>query len=168
MGTVLDSVVKYAPSDLAVLRLREIKEIKSIFLPTAGGPHARFAAQIASFIARITQAKLIAGIIIDPSLPSEEREKQLQWLDKTFEDVDLGEVKLEKKGIEAKSVLVGIIQEANNHDLVIIGSSNEPIWRRLFFGTIPKVVAKQSRSSVMMVKKYEGAILSWFKKFFAG
>ena len=168
MGTVLDSVVKYAPCDLAVLRLRELKELKSIFLPTAGGPHARFAAQVACFIARVTQAKLTAGIVIDPTLPPEDREKQLAWLEKTFEEVDVGEVKLEKRGIEAKSVLVGIIQESNKHDLVIIGSSNEPIWRRMFFGSIPKIVAKQSRSSVMMVKKYEGAILSWFKKFLAG
>ncbi|MFB0519730.1 MAG: amino acid permease [Acidobacteriota bacterium] len=168
MGTVLDSVVKYAPSDIAVLRLREIKELKSIFLPTAGGPHARFAAEIASFIARNTQATLTAGIVIDPALSPEQREKQLEWLDKTFEDVNLGEVKLEKKAIEASSVLVGIIQESSKHDLVIIGSSNEPIWRRLFFGTIPKIVAKQSPTSVMMVKKYEGAILSWFKKFLAG
>ncbi|MDH5405973.1 MAG: universal stress protein, partial [Candidatus Aminicenantes bacterium] len=168
MGTVLDSVVKYAPSDIAVLRLREIKELKSIFLPTAGGPHARFAAEIASFIARNTQATLTAGIVVDPALSPEQREKQLEWVDKTFEDVNLGEVKLEKKAIEAKSVLVGIIQESSKHDLVIIGSSNEPIWRRLFFGAIPKIVAKQSPTSVMMVKKYEGAILSWFKKFFAG
>ena len=168
MGTVLDSVVKYAPSDIAVLRLMEIKELKSIFLPTAGGPHARFAAEIASFIARNTQATLTAGIVVDPALSPEQREKQLEWVDKTFEDVNLGEVKLEKKAIEAKSVLVGIIQESSKHDLVIIGSSNEPIWRRLFFGAIPKIVAKQSPTSVMMVKKYEGAILSWFKKFFAG
>ncbi len=168
MGTVLDSVVKYAPSDLVVVRLREIEELKSIFLPTAGGPHARFAAQIACFIARATGAKLTAGIIIDPTLPADEREKKLEWLEKTFEDVDISEVKLEKKGIEAKSVLVGIIQESNKHDLVIIGSSNEPPWKRLFFGTIPKIVAKQSQSSVMMVKKSEGALVSWFKKFLAG
>ena len=168
MGTVLDSVVKYAPSDLVVVRLREIEELKSIFLPTAGGPHAGFAAQIACFIARATGAKLTAGIVIDPTLPPDEREKKLQWLEKTFEDVDISEVKLEKRGVEAKSVLVGIIQESNKHDLAIIGSSNEPPWRRLFFGTIPEIVAKQSQSSVMMVKKYEGAIVSWFKRFLAG
>ncbi|MFB0518059.1 MAG: hypothetical protein ACETWC_02120, partial [Acidobacteriota bacterium] len=109
-----------------------------------------------------------AGIVVDPALSPEQRAKQMEWLDKTFEDVDLGEVKLDKKAIEAKSVLVGIIQESSKHDLVIIGSSNEPIWLRLFFGTIPKIVAKQSPTSVMMVKKYEGAILSWFKKFLAG
>ena len=67
--------------------------------------------------------------------------------------MDLSEIKLEKRGIEAKSVLVGIVQESNKHDMVIIGSFNEPIWKQLFFGTIPKIVAKQSRNSVIMVKK---------------
>jgi hypothetical protein len=36
----------------------------------------------------------------------------------------------------------------------------------MFLGEIPERVARRSSSSVMVVKKYEGAVKSWIKKLF--
>jgi len=67
-------------------------------------------------------------------------------------DFDLTEIEIRK----AKEVSQGISEEFDkyDHDLVIIGASNEWSIKNVLFGTIPDVVADQSPCSVLMVRRF--------------
>ena len=65
---------------------------------------------------------------------------------------------------QAKSVAGGIARASREYDLVTIGAAKEPWFRRVLFGEIPEKVARYSPTSVLVVKKYEGAIKSKLKR----
>jgi amino acid transporter/nucleotide-binding universal stress UspA family protein len=167
LGRILDPVVRIAPGNVAVVRWRTAEQkYRKILLPTAGGPHARYAAGVAADLARAFKASLTVCYAVGRGATNEEREKAMGWIDKTLEDVSLKGIKLDKKVLESTSVQKAIIDESENHDLVIIGSSNVKPWKKLVFGDIPRKVHLRAPATVMMVRKYEGPARSWLFRFF--
>jgi amino acid transporter/nucleotide-binding universal stress UspA family protein len=166
LGRILDPVVRVAACNVAVVRWRGTKgKLKKLLLPTAGGPHARYAATLAAQLARANDASLTVCYVVPRDAAEAEREAALTWIDKTLEDADLKDVKLKKTLLESNSVERAIIDESKNHDLTIIGASNVKPWKKLVLGDIPRVVHLKSPGPVMMVRKYEGPAKSWLFKF---
>jgi amino acid transporter/nucleotide-binding universal stress UspA family protein len=166
LGRILDPVVRTAPCNVAVVRWRgKEQKLKKILLPTAGGPHARYAAQLAADLARANSALLTVCYVVPMSAGEEEQESAMAWVDKTLEDVDMKGIKVSKELLQSNYVQKAIIDESKNHDLLIIGSSNVQPWKKLVLGDIPRRVHLESESSVMMVRKYEGPAKSWLFRF---
>jgi amino acid transporter/nucleotide-binding universal stress UspA family protein len=169
LGTTLDPLTEKAPCDIAVVKLREIDGIDSIFVPTAGGPHARFAMTLGMEIAKHSGASLVAGTII-PSDATQEREAQANKLiDEMI--LSLGEeisTNVERRIIRSDSIAAALIRESGQHSLTLIGASNESIWGQLRLGSIPENVSRRSSRTVVIVRKYEGHLKSWARRFFAG
>ena len=67
-----------------------------------------------------------------------------------------------------ESVSDGILEEATesegDYDLIVIGASEEWFLRDLLFGSIPDRVANNVSCSVLMVRRYEPAPVSWFRR----
>jgi len=53
---------------------------------------------------------------------------------------------------------------SRDFDLVVIGAAKEPLFRKMLLGEIPEKVARHSPASVLVVKRYEGAVRSLVKK----
>ena len=66
--------------------------------------------------------------------------------------------------MESDSVPAGIAKTAKEYDLIVIGAAKDPLFRKMLFGEIPEKTARFSPTSVLMVKKYEGAVKSILKK----
>jgi nucleotide-binding universal stress UspA family protein len=68
------------------------------------------------------------------------------------------------------SIVEGILAESaqevdqDGYDLIAIGASEEWFLRNLLFGSIPDQVAEGARCSVLMVRKYEPAPVSWVRR----
>ena len=84
-------------------------------------------------------------------------------LEKTFQDLPFSKPP-EKKIIQASSALTGILKEAENYDLVIVGASEEGFIDQFAFGSIPQRIASGAPHSSVMVKGYSGAPEFWFRK----
>ncbi len=169
LGETLDPLTRNAPCDIAVVKLREIDRIESIFVPTAGGPHARFALALGVQIARYSSARLTTGTII-PTAASEERKAQAQ---KLMEEAVSGAdpentIGIERKAIASDSTAAALIKESEGYSLTLIGASNQSIWEQLRLGSIPEMVSRRSPRTVVIVRKYEGPIKSWVRRFFTG
>ena len=163
MGPVLDPIIKDAPCDVLIVRGYDWKEIKSILVPTAGGPNAPIGAKLASTLSLSTGAS-VTGIYVQVGRASSSRmEENRQILEKTFKDLSFKNP-LEKKIIQANSALAGILKEAENYDLVIVGASEEGFIDQFAFGSIPQRIASQAPNSSVMVKGYNGAPEFWFRK----
>ncbi|MDX1578486.1 MAG: amino acid permease [Gemmatimonadota bacterium] len=163
-GEVADEVIRHAPCDLMLLKLVPGAEIRRVLFPTAGGTHARLAAQMLASLARMLPLTITVCHVIPPGATAEERVEAERWMEKTlihFPD----EIPLEKRLIEADSIAGGIGLASREYDLVVMGAAKEPLFRRMLFGEIPEQVARLSPASVMVVKRYEGPIKSAVKRF---
>ncbi len=169
LGQTLDPLTRNAPCDLAVVKLREIEKIKSIFVPTAGGPHARFALELGMEIAKQENARLVMGTVV-PSAATEEDEARAQHLlSESVSEFSEGNLDhIEKRILRSDSVAAALIKESSLHPLTLIGASNQSIWEQLRLGSIPETVSRRSTKTVVIVRKYEGRMKSWVRRFFSG
>ena len=163
MGPVLDPIINDAPCDVLIVKGFNWQDIKSILVPTAGGPNAPIGARLASTLAQSTGAE-VTGLYVQIGRASTSRmAENKRILDKTFQDLPFAK-EPEKKIITANSPLSGILKEAEDYDLVIVGASEEGNFDQFAFGSIPQRIASQAPHSSVMVKGYSGAPEFWFRK----
>ncbi len=163
MGPVLDPIIKDAPCDVLIVKGMDWREIKSILVPTAGGPNAPLGARLASMFSRSNHAK-VTGLYVQVGRASTSRmTENRRILEKTFSGLDFEE-EPELKIIVANSASAGILKESDNFDLVIIGASEQGFIDQFTFGSIAQQIASQAPNSSVMVKGYSGAPEFWFRK----
>jgi CIC family chloride channel protein len=170
-GSVVKDVVRGAQCDVAVLRARKMESIKRVLVPIGGGPHARLALRLGWEIARAAGGSLTALRIL-PAAGEMDMEVEMYVLRQLVED-ELREIP-QKVTFSLKccdSVVEGILAEASaqteeqaGHDLIAIGASEEWFLRNLLFGSIPDQVTDGADCSVLMVRKYEPAPVSWLRR----
>ncbi len=171
--SVVKDVVHGAPCDVAVLRDRGISAgaVERVLVPVGGGPHARLALQLALDIVRAEDGCCLTVLRILPDGDEIDEETEMDVLQQLTEDV-LGNIpdnvffRLQR----GESIAKGILAEAHQgsvedgYDLIIIGASEEWFLRNLLFGSIPDQVAEGSPCSVLMVRKFEIAPVSWLRR----
>ena len=165
-GNVIEPLLQEVPSDICVFKAgKNDKKFKKILVPTAGGPNAKLAFEISTWIANQNKGKVTLLYIIRED---SEKEKAEHWLSKTKEGIKFKKKIVQDKIIKGKNILKVLMEEMEEHDLTIIGASRENLWKRIRFGTIPEKLLRNSEKSVIVVRKYEGKILSWIRRFLAG
>jgi len=168
-GSIVKDVIHGAPCDVAVLRDQGFMEadLDRVLLPTGGGPHACLALKLAWDIVQASGGTLTLTRVFPE--PEDVCEVELDVLRQMVED-ELGHVP-EEVVFRLKcreSVTEGILEEATEsdeeYDLIVIGASEEWSLQDLLFGSIPDQVANNVSCSVLMVRKYEPAPVSWFRR----
>jgi len=169
-GSVVKDVVSSAQCDVAVLRDRGVKDIKRVLVPIGGGPHARLALRLGWDVARAGGGSLTALRIL-PETGEIDMEVEMDVLRQLVED----ELKTIPQEIVFRlkrydSIVDGILAESAQtkdragHDLIAIGASEEWFLRSLLFGSIPDQVTDGANCSVLIVRKYEPAPVSWMRR----
>jgi len=162
-GEVADKVIRHAPCDLALLKIRRPTRPKRCLFPTAGGPHARLAAEMLNTLAPAFGMSVTACYVVPPDATEEARREADRWIEKTLEALGV-HVPVERKLIEAKSIAGGIALESREYDLVVLGAARQPFLSQVMFGEIPEKVARYSPADVLVVKRYEGHVRSFVKR----
>jgi len=165
LGSVLAPLLQEAPYDVGVMKIKKDAKFKNILLPTAGGPNAKLALEWGSWIARQNKGKLtLLSIVSD-----EQKIKRGQnCLFETRKAAKHNEELIEGKVAYGTDILKVILRESEGYDLILIGASRAGLWQRIRFGTIPEKLTRKSPTSVLVVRKYEGIILNWLRRFLAG
>lgn len=171
-GSVVKDVVYGAKCDVAVLRDREMgdADIKHVLVPVGAGPHARLALQLAWDIARANKGSLRALRIL-PEAGEVDIELEMDVLRQLVEDV-LRDVPEEATFSLRRndSIVEGILAESAQregqagYDLIVIGASEEWFLKNLLFGSIPDQVANGASCSILMVRRFEPAPVSWLRR----
>lgn len=151
VGSTVDSVVRNADCDVLVERIGSEGAPESIVLPTAGGPHAEYAAEVARAIAHTTGASVLVLRIVAHGETGDEAVVGVDSLEKTVEL--LADVSCDTRKVENPDVAQAIIDESENHDLTIIGATREGILQQLVFGSIPEQVGREASGTVIMAKR---------------
>lgn len=151
VGTTVDTVVQEAECDVLVERIGSQGDPDSILLPTAGGPHAEYAAEVARAIARTTGASVTVQRIVTPETEDRERERARASLDETIDVLD--DVASDTQIVESVDVASAIVEASADHDLTIIGATREGVLQQLVFGNIPEQVGREAAGTVIMAKR---------------
>lgn len=154
-----------AKCDVLVERISSVEDVDSILLPTAGGPHAEYAAEIARAIARPQDARINVVYVIDPEADEDERENARERLESTTDVIDDYD-RVESSLLEGTDIAERIIEESDNHDHTVIGATREGLLQQIVFGGIPEEVGRRAKHTVIMAKHHQGItsrLTRWFK-----
>jgi len=163
MSRVLDPVVENAPCDVVLVKGDELSTVGKILVPTSGGPHAPIAARVALKLARLYGAQVTALYVCREGGTAEDRQHGLEMIAQTVKGLEAGGL-IRPKVVMAPGVVSGILAEAEDHDLMLLGASGEGLFDRFLFGTIPERIATRSPVPVMIARQRAALPEFWLRR----
>jgi uncharacterized hydrophobic protein (TIGR00271 family) len=162
LGQIADAVLQDAPCDVLVIHGEHTERIRKILVPTAGGPHAQAATRLATLLMKALQARVTLLYVQSELATAKQVEESQRKIAEALENSSIKPAP-EEKVVIAKSVAEGIIQEAQEHDLVLLGVSDETLLDQLVFGSIPLQVAARVPQTAL-VQGYRGVTRIWTRR----
>lgn len=166
-GSVIDPIIDDPPCDIAMVRYRERKPIRKIFVPVSGGPNSRRVVRTAVQMAAQGEegpAEVNLMHIAPLGAGTRENIRADQVFDYALEGIDYPHIT--RNVVEGTSVLDTILESAVTCecDLIVIGSTDEPLFRNLLVGNIADQVANQAKVTVIVVKRRQSAFHSFLRQ----
>ncbi|MBN1122808.1 MAG: amino acid permease [Anaerolineae bacterium] len=164
-GNVIDTIVDNPPCDIAMVRYRGMDQIRSILVPVSAGPNSRRAVRLAASLARVVEngpARVHIMSVVPHNAPQHIRVRAQQAINvsqegsRTFENFTT-------ELVEGQRIDDAILETAKNYDLIVIGATEEPLFRNRLTGSIPARIAKNAETTVIIVKRRSGVIRSMLR-----
>lgn len=170
-GSVIDPIVDDPPTDIAIVRYRAYRPLKSILVPVGGGPNSRRAVRLAFSMARSGESgpvKVSLLHVVPAGSGQSSRVKARQVFDYVLEGVEYEPV--ERLIAEGSDVAGTILNFADGsgpdlaYDLVVIGATNEPLFKNLLVGNLIEKVARDAKVTVIVVKRRSSPLHSFLRQ----
>ncbi len=158
LGEVTDDVVKHAPCDIMLAKIVGDKPIARLLMPTAGGKHIQRAEEYAAMITPSKEGSLTVCSVVPKSANSEQLEVTNSRINEAVDRISgHKQITVNSKLISHNVVADGIISESKSYDAIVLGATRQLFYHQLMFGNIPEIIARKSKRSVLLVKKYSRA-----------
>ena len=151
VGNLVDTIATEATCDVLVERIEEPGPSESVLLPTAGGPHAACAAEIAGSLARANGASIEAIRVVPRDASEDDRAAAETTLDPVVEE--LPDVETATTVVESEEVITVITDRSRGHDFTLVGATHQRVLRQFVFGAVPEEVGRQAENTVIMPKR---------------
>lgn len=153
-GSVIDPIVDNPPADVAVVRYREMKKVHKILVPVAGGPNSRRAVKLAISMAHNgtegpIKVTLLHVLPLNASRRDQVRGSQIVEEALVGNDSDV----IETRFAEGTNLVESILEESKKYDLMVLGATEEPLFKNLIIGSTPEQIARRADITVVMVKR---------------
>jgi len=125
--------------------------IASVLVPVAGGPHSGAAVALADTIAAEWGAALTLLTVIPETSTDAEARAASERLDEYTDTVT--ESPVETAVVRSGDVVATIVQESNAHELLVIGASERSLFKRLFRGSLPSTLGRETRAPIFVVSQ---------------
>jgi amino acid transporter len=165
-GGILDDVVMNAECDVVMIKMVHLEKMKTILLPTSGGPHANFALEITPAIAAAYNSEVEVTMVVPPGIAPSQREIYQERVDAGVDFLKDKVRRVKGRLIKARSISTGILKEVERYDACVMGAAREGVMQQILFGSIPERIASKSRHTVIMVKKHQGTLQNILSRFF--
>ena len=154
LGSFIDRVLGEASCDVFVKRIRQSsREIDSILVPVAEGPHCALAVDLVGTIAAERDAMVRLLHVAHPDAGDatiEESAELLRDYESTLDDAD---VDVTSTTLRNEHVAGAITDETANHDLTVLGTTRDPFLNRKLVGSVAEGVGRSTSSSVILARK---------------
>jgi nucleotide-binding universal stress UspA family protein len=167
-GSVIDPIVDNPPTDVALVRYRRFRPLRSILVPVAGGPNSRRAVQLALDMAVSepeTPVKVILLTVVPQGASTSEYVRAKQAIEQSLNGSAYGSVtQVVTQIVEGASVAETILVQAQDCYLVVIGATAEPLFKNLLVGNIPERVAREASVTVIVVKRRNSRLHAFLRR----
>ncbi len=164
-GSVIDPIVDNPPTDVVVVRYRPWRPLKKILVPVTGGLNSRLALKLAVSMANAeSQEDVSLSILHVLPLGSNHRAEVVgqRALEASQEGVEYDHIGTIM--VQSDDRAAAILDVAEGYDLIVIGASEEPIFRNFMVGTLAERVARNANVTVMMVKRSSSPLHSFVRQ----
>jgi len=160
LGSTIDPVVERAPCDVVILKdCGGNRQFQRVLVPVAGGPNGAFALEIASILVAKDGGEVMAFSVGG----SESGLNLNEFVDRHASRLHVPREQVRTKTVSARNVVHAILDEAEAHDLVVLGATRRPRLYRLARGAVPYRLARRLDKPLVMVKA-SGGIRSWLAR----
>jgi amino acid transporter/nucleotide-binding universal stress UspA family protein len=164
-GSVIDPIVDDPPTDIALVRYRQQRPVRAVLVPVGGGLNSRLAVKLAVSMAQAgehgpARVTLLHVIPIGAANGSLVRAQQALRNSREGIEYDL----LSESIVEGANVVETVLEQAEGYDLIVIGATNEPLFRNLLVGNVPEQIAQQAAVTVVMVKQRSSPFHSFLRQ----
>ena len=171
LGSVIDQIIGDPPTDIALVRYREHRPVRNVLVPVGGGINSRKAIKVAISMARQSEegpATVWLLHVMPPGLGAAGDARSEQNMRQLTEDIDYPH--LEKIIVKANKRLEAILKTAHGSDeqpvsdLIVIGATNEPLFKRLLLGNLPEKLAREAEVTTIVVKRRNSPLHSFLRQ----
>jgi amino acid transporter/nucleotide-binding universal stress UspA family protein len=165
-GRVIDLLGTNPPCDMAVIRFREREPPERILVSTIGGPHAPLALELADIQARRYETHRGRPAIITLFTvvsPDSGKQGLAQGRARLENLINAQGLTAEIKVVAHADVFEAIMEESQQHNLVMVNAPRERLLEQRLFGSIPERLARECPKTVIMVKSYQ-PVRSWLAR----
>ncbi len=161
LGSTVDVVLERAPCNVVILKGIGNREFKRILVPLRKGPNSALALEVASVLAEKYDAEIVSFLV-------NEKNRKID-ADKVSEILsrmpNLNQERIKTKRVDSHNTVEAILREAKNYDLLVLGTTREPLIRQITRDSVSYAVARKCRKPMIIVKA-SGRISSWIKRWF--
>lgn len=153
-GSVIDDIVDNPPADVALVRYRARRPVRSILVPTAGGPNSHLALKMAADMAKAGEegpATVTLLHVLPVGARTADRVRARQGFQQALEGIDYEHV--ETRMVEGDNVVDTVLQEAEGSDLIVTGATQEALFTNLLIGSTAEQIARRAKVTTMIVKR---------------
>ena len=164
-GSVIDPIVDNPPTDVVVVRYRPWRPLKKILVPVTGGLNSRLAVKLAVSMANAESQEDVSLTILHVlPLGTNHRAEVVgqRALEASQEGVEYDHIGTIM--VQSDDRAAAILDVAEGYDLIVIGASEEPIFRNFMVGTLAERVARDAKVTVMMVKRRSSPLHSFVRQ----
>jgi amino acid transporter/nucleotide-binding universal stress UspA family protein len=164
-GSVIDPIVDNPPTDIALVRYRQRRPVRAVLVPVGGGLNSRLAVKLAVSMAQAGEhgpAKVTLLHVIPVGAANGALVRAQQALRNSREGIEYD--LLSESIVEGANVVETVLEQAEGYDLIVIGATNEPLFKNLLVGNIPEQVALQAAVTVIMVKQRSSPLHSFLRQ----
>lgn len=164
-GSVIDPIVDNPPADIAVVRYRKYRSLRSILVPVDGSPNSHLAAKIAVSIARSDENSSMKVTLLYV-VSSRAGHRDLVRAEKIFDHIldGIHYEHIERRVVEGREVVEAVLAEAKGYDLIVIGAIEEPLFKKIRMGNIPEQIAKKASVTVIITKRRSSLFRSFLRR----
>jgi amino acid transporter/nucleotide-binding universal stress UspA family protein len=164
-GSVIDPIIDNPPTDIALVRYREYRPLQSIIVPVAGGPNSRRIVKMAAAMAQAGEngpVKVTLLHVVPTTASSADRVRADQVFNYVLEGIDYQPI--EKRIVEGANVADTVLAQAAGYDLIVVGATEEPLFRNLLMGNTAAQIAKRGEVTVIVVKRRSSPLHSFLRQ----
>jgi APA family basic amino acid/polyamine antiporter len=149
MGSTVDPILERATCDVLMFKDCTHQKYRRILVPYAGGPNSAFALETASTMVEQEGGKVVVFNVAQPGEPTQDVEL---FLAETVPRIKAPVTLFEIKYAVSREILGTLLEEAQDYDLVVIGATDDPLFRQRFRGSLPEEFASQCQKPLVMAK----------------
>lgn len=149
LGSTVDPILERATCNIAVFKDCRQHKYMNVLVPYAGGPNATFSLETASIMVDKDEGRVVVLHVAPPGKPTQDIDA---FLDETVPQLNASRSLFEPKYVIARDRFKILLEEAEQHDLVVIGATRDPVFRQRVMGSLPEELARHCKKPLIMVK----------------